>query len=73
MQGKSVEEIMEFMDENEKRLSENPFERKSSVIIPEKKTTKAKDTAEKVEETATEKPKKTTKKATKKETDDNNE
>ena len=73
MQGKSVEEIMEFMDENEKRLSENPFERKSSVIIPEKKTTKAKDSAEKVEETATEKPKKSTKKATKKETDDNNE
>ena len=28
MDGKSVEEIMAFMDENEGRLSENPFERK---------------------------------------------
>jgi len=37
MDGKSVEEIMEFMDENEKRLQENPFERKSkkSVIVKE--------------------------------------
>ena len=38
MEGKSVEEIMAFMDENEKTLSENPFERKSKVIIPEPKT-----------------------------------
>ncbi len=39
MEGKSVEEIMAFMDENERTLSENPFERKSkknSVIIEEK-------------------------------------
>lgn len=36
MEGKSVEEIMVFMDENEKTLSQNPFERKSKnkVIIP---------------------------------------
>lgn len=33
MEGKSVEEIMEFMDENEKTLQENPFERKSNKII----------------------------------------
>ena len=40
MEGKSVEEIMEFMDKNEERLSQNPFERKSAKIIidePEKK------------------------------------
>jgi len=39
MQGKSVEEIMKFMDENERTLSENPFARKaaSSVIVPEEK------------------------------------
>lgn len=39
MEGKSVEEIMAFMDEHEKKLSENPFNRKSakSVIIPEEK------------------------------------
>ena len=41
MEGKSVEEIMAFMDEHEKTLQENPFERKSakSVIVPEKKDT----------------------------------
>ncbi len=38
MQGKSVEEIISFMDENERTLRENPFERKKkSVIIPELK------------------------------------
>ncbi len=38
MEGKSVEEIMAFMDENEKTLSENPFERRNpkSVIVEEK-------------------------------------
>ncbi len=36
MEGKSVEEIMEFMDKNEKALSENPFARKAGVIIEEK-------------------------------------
>ena len=39
MEGKSVEEIMAFMDKNEKDLQENPFERnsKKSVIIKEEK------------------------------------
>ena len=39
MEGKSVEEIMTFMDENEKTLQENPFGRKSasSVIVSEEK------------------------------------
>ena len=38
MEGKSVEEIMAFMDENEGKLQENPFNRKaSSVIIKEEK------------------------------------
>ena len=32
MEGKSVEEIMAFMDENERTLSENPFNRKSVII-----------------------------------------
>ena len=37
MEGKSVEEILAFMDENEKTLSESPFERgkKNPVIIKE--------------------------------------
>ncbi len=38
MEGKSVEEIMEFMDKNERTLSENPFTRKASgVIVPDEK------------------------------------
>ncbi len=39
MDGKSVEEIMLFMDENERTLAENPFERKAAkkIIVPEKK------------------------------------
>ncbi len=39
MEGKSVEEIMQFMDDNERTLSENPFNRKSvkDIIVPEKK------------------------------------
>ena len=44
MEGKSVEEIMEFMDENERNLQENPFARKSRhnpVIIPETEKEKA--------------------------------
>ncbi len=36
MEGKSVEEIMQFMDENEHTLSENPFARKAGVVITEK-------------------------------------
>ena len=37
MEGKSVEEIMAFMDENERTLQENPFERRSAktVIVKE--------------------------------------
>ncbi len=38
MEGKSVEEIMAFMDENERTLRENPFARKSKknpIIVPE--------------------------------------
>ena len=52
MEGKSVEEIMDFMDENERTLKENPFERKAvkKIIVPEKKEEVAKDkTDEKVE------------------------
>ena len=33
MEGKDVEEIMAFMDANEKNLSENPFDRKNPTII----------------------------------------
>ena len=42
MEGKSVEEIMEFMDQNEKTLSENPFDRRSAknIIVEEKKEVK---------------------------------
>lgn len=35
MEGKSVEEIMQFMDENESTLKENPFDRKS-IFVSEK-------------------------------------
>lgn len=37
MEGKSVEEIMKFMDENERTLSENPFERKVNPTIVKEK------------------------------------
>lgn len=55
MEGKSVEEIMQFMDENARSLSENPFTRRSakSVIVPEDgkaENKTAKETAEKSEE-----------------------
>ena len=36
MDGKSVEEIMAFMDEHEHTLSENPFERMSTKTQTEK-------------------------------------
>ena len=54
MEGKSVEEIMEFMDQNERSLRENPFKRKS-VIISEKKAEekKAKKATEKPEQDQT--------------------
>ena len=35
MDGKSIDEIEKFMDENEKTLSENPFARKNKVIVSE--------------------------------------
>ncbi len=57
MEGKSVEEIIKFMDENEKTLQENPFERKSKkkeenndVIVPEPKKTVKKRTSTKTSE-----------------------
>ena len=43
MKGKSVAEIMEFMDENEKKLQENPFNRSAENVI-------IKENPEKVEE-----------------------
>ena len=48
MEGKSVEEITAFMDENERTLKQNPFERgrKNKVIIPDedvKKVTEEKE------------------------------
>ena len=47
MEGKGVEEIMQFMDENEHTLSENPFARKASVIVKEQKAEeKVQDTNE---------------------------
>ncbi len=48
MEGKSVEEIMEFMDKNESALSENPFARKAGVVVPDKneKQQEAKDDSE---------------------------
>ena len=50
MEGKSVEEIMQFMDQNERSLRENPFKRKSVIIsekeAEQKKAKKAKETAQ---------------------------
>ncbi|MBQ7348548.1 MAG: hypothetical protein IJW47_00995, partial [Clostridia bacterium] len=42
----TVEEIMQFMDENERTLRENPFARKQGVVVPDKPEKK-----EKVQET----------------------
>ena len=64
MEGKSVDEIMAFMDENERTLKENPFNRgkKNPVIVPdqqaevkenlETKETVSEEKVEKVEEKA---------------------
>ena len=49
MDGKSVEEIIAFMDENERTLRENPFKRKS-VIITEAEAKTKKTKAEKPKE-----------------------
>lgn len=46
MEGKSVEEIMQFMDENERTLKENPFKRKA-VIVSEEKQAKKEEKSEK--------------------------
>ena len=51
MQGKSVEEIMAFMDENERTLAENPFARRAVKKVEEE----AIETPEKIEETIVEK------------------
>ena len=67
MDGKSVEEIMAFMDENERTLQENPFTRKSAknIIVPEKKTEENKE--EKTSENSENKPVKSDKKDTEEE------
>ncbi len=62
MDGKSVEEIMEFMDENERTLRENPFARKNPTIVPE-------ETSKDATVTDTEKPKATRKPRAKKPTE----
>ncbi len=50
MEGKSVEEIIEFMDKNERSLRENPFKRKSVIISEEKaKEKKTEKSEEKTE------------------------
>lgn len=46
MEGRSVEEIMRFMDENESKLSENPFERKTNPVIVKAPETSGKDLSE---------------------------
>ena len=58
MEGKSVEEIMLFMDENEHTLLENPFERKASGVII--KDEQAKDKEEKPSRAKSEKEKQQT-------------
>ena len=45
MEGKSVEEIMKFMDENDRTLRANPF-KKESVIVSEKEAQAKKEKAE---------------------------
>ena len=49
MEGKSVEEIMAFMDENERTLRENPFKRKS-VIVPEKADSQKEEKEEEIKD-----------------------
>ena len=53
MAGKSVEEIMAFMDENEKTLSENPFLRGQKKTAPVKEDVKV-ETKDEVEPSKTE-------------------
>ena len=55
MEGKSVEEIMTFMDENERTLKENPFMRgKKKVIVPDKEVKPSTEETEKANETKAE-------------------
>ena len=54
MAGKSVEEIMQFMDENEHSFRENPF-RKSDVVIPEPSKTSDPEETPSADEKETEK------------------
>ena len=51
MEGKSVEEIMAFMDENERTLQENPFERRSAKTVIVKEPIE-KETAKEEQETS---------------------
>ena len=61
MEVKSPEEIMQFMDENESKLSENPFERKSNPVIVKEAEVKKAETP--VAEVKAEEPKADTPKA----------
>ena len=73
--GKSVDEIMKFMDENEHTLSENPFARKAGVVIPdkEKEVSKEKDEKELGDIGQEKAPKKAKKPAVKKQEKDSQE
>lgn len=51
MKGKSVAEIMEFMDENEKKLQENPFNRSAENVIIKEKPEAVEEKGEKQAET----------------------
>ena len=51
MKGKSVAEIMEFMDENEKKLQENPFNRSAENVIIKEKPETVEEKGEKQAET----------------------
>ena len=55
MEGKSVEEIMAFMDANEKTLKENPFNRKGIFVSEKEAQEKKAEKKEKTEETAQDK------------------
>ena len=56
MEGKSVEEIMAFMDENERTLKENPFERgKKKIFVTDEQAKEIKKAQEKQSENAQEK------------------
>ena len=45
MEGKSAEEIIDFMDKNERTLAENPFERKAGKTVREQNSSNAMETA----------------------------